>query len=133
MPLFETGIVQVSTVGTLSALIWSPSNGSTSTFGALGSITTGDVLKDVTIINTGSGTVYAAGGTTAAGAAPIGIPIPPGGQLTIQGYNVTAAATVPGGPIYGITRHGCVVVGEGRARFCRIGGVTDAEPSVVSG
>lgn len=107
MPLFETGIVQVnSAVGTLSSLIWNPSNGSTTTFGSLGSITTGDILKDVTILNTGTGTIYAAGGTTVAGAAPIGLPIPPGGQLTIQGYNVTAAATVPGGPVYGICATG---------------------------
>ena len=106
MPLFETGIVQVSTVGTLSALIWNPSNGSTTTFGSLGSITTGDVLHDVTIINTGSGTVYAAAGTTTAGATPIGIQIPPGGQLTIQGYNVTAAASVQGGPIYALCATG---------------------------
>lgn len=106
MPLFETGIVQTTTVGTLSSLIWNPSNQSQTTFGSLGSITTGDVLKDVTIINTGTGTIYAAGGTTVAGAAPIGIPIPPGCQMTIQGYNVTAASTVAGGPIYGICATG---------------------------
>jgi hypothetical protein len=106
VPLFETGVVQTATMGTLSALIWNPSNQSQTTFGSLGSITTGDVLKDVTILNTGTGTIYAAGGTTVAGAAPIGIPIPPGAQVTIQGYSVVAASTVAGGPIYGICATG---------------------------
>ena len=92
-------------MGTLSALIWQPSNQSTTTFGPLGSITTGDVLKDVTIMNTGTGTVYAAGGTTAAGAAPIGIPIAPGGQMTLQGY-VQTAGTATFGNIYGICATG---------------------------
>ena len=92
-------------MGTLSALIWQPSNQSTTTFGALGSITTGDVLKDVTILNTGTGTVWAAGGTTVAGAAPLGLPIPPGGQVTIQGYTQTAG-TATYGNIYGICATG---------------------------
>ena len=105
MPLFETGIVQVSTVGTLSALIWQPSNTSTTTFGPLGSITVGDVLKDVTIVNTGSGTVYAAGGTTTASSSPIGLPIPPAGQLTIQGYSQTAG-TATFGNIYALCATG---------------------------
>ena len=106
VPLFETGIVQVnSAVGTLSSLIWQPSNQSTTTFGALGSITTGDVLRDVTILNTGSGTIYAAAGTTVAGAAPIGIPIAPGGQMTLQGY-VQTAGTATFGNIYGICATG---------------------------
>ena len=92
-------------MGTLSALIWQPSNQSTTTYGPLGSITTGDVLKDVTIQNTGSGTVYAAGGTTSAGAAPAGLAIPPGGQLTIQGY-VQTAGTATFGNIWGICATG---------------------------
>ncbi len=106
MPLFETGIVQVnSAVGTLSSLIWQPSNLSATTFGAFGSITALDVLKDVTIINTGSGTVYASAGTTTAGAGVAGIPINPGGQLTLQGYNITAGTSVAGN-IYGICTTG---------------------------
>ena len=106
MGLFETGVVQTqASVGTLSVLLWQPSNQSTSTYGPLGSITTGDVLKDLTILNTGSGTVYAAGGTTAAGAAPIGIPIAPGGQMTLQGY-VQTAGTATFGNIWGICATG---------------------------
>ena len=106
MALFETGIVQVnSSVGTLSSLIFQPSCQSVTTFGSLGSITTGDVLKDVTIINTGPGTVYAAGGTTVAAAAPIGLAIPPGAQVTIQGYNVTSSSGTAGN-IWGICATG---------------------------
>ena len=114
MPLFETGIVQVSTVGTLPVAHLEPVKRVTTTFGSLGSITTGDVLKDVTIINTGSGTVYAAGGTTVAGAAPIGIAIPPGGQVTIQGYNVTAASDGPGWPI-------CALAATGASSSVKVG------------
>ena len=97
MPLFETGIVQVnSSVGSISSLIWQPANTSTTTFGPLGSITAGDTLRDVTIMNTGPGTIYAAGGSIVASAAPIGLQIPPGGQATLQGYLVVAANNANG-------------------------------------
>lgn len=106
MALFETGIVQVqSTVGTLSALVWQPSNTSTTTFGAAGSITAGSVLKDVTIINTGTATISLASGTTTAGATPVGLQLPAGAQVTIQGYNVTAG-TATTGNIWGICATG---------------------------
>jgi hypothetical protein len=104
--LFEGNIVQVqSAVGTLSALVWQPSNTSTTTYGAAGSITAGSVLKDVTIINTGTTTVYVASGTTVAGATPIGLQVPAGGQVTVQGYNVTAG-TATTGNIWGICATG---------------------------
>ncbi len=106
MPLFETGIVQVtSAVGSLSSVIWQPSNTSTTTFGPLGSITVGDVLKDVTILNQGPGTIFAGAGSIAAAALPTGLPIPPGGQCTVQGYNITAANTT-NGQIWAITATG---------------------------
>lgn len=97
MGLFETGIVQVSsTVGTIASVIWQPSNTSTTTYGALGSITVGATLKDVTILNTGPGTIYAAGGSVAASATPIGLQIAPGGQCTLQGYSLVAANSTAG-------------------------------------
>lgn len=106
MPLFETGIVQVvSNFGSISAVIWQPSNTSTTTFGPLGSITVGDTLKDVTILNQGPGTIYAAAGSIAASASPIGLQIAPGGQCTLQGYNITAANTT-NGQIWAITATG---------------------------
>lgn len=96
MGLFETGIVQVATVGTVSGLIWAPGNVSTSTYGPLGSITVGDTLRDLTILNTGAGTIYASNGSITAAAAPVGFPIPPGGQCTIQGYYLVAANSAVG-------------------------------------
>ncbi len=106
MGLFETGIVQATaTVGTISTLIWQPSNTSTTTFGALGSVTSGDVLKDVTIFNQGPGTVYVGAGSLAASATPLGAQINPGGQATFQGYSVTAG-TATTGNIWGVTPTG---------------------------
>jgi hypothetical protein len=100
--LFESGIVQVnSAVGTLSSLVWQPSNQSTTTFGAAGSITAGSALKDVTIINQGTATVYLSSGTTTAAATPSGLILGAGQQLTIQGYNITAG-TATTGNIWGI-------------------------------
>jgi hypothetical protein len=94
--IFENGIVQVnSSVGTISSLIWQPSNTSTTTYGAFGSVTVGAVLKDVTIVNTGSNVIYVGSGSASA-AATTGLQIPAGAQLTIQGYNVTASAGTTG-------------------------------------
>jgi hypothetical protein len=94
--LFETGVVQVnSSVGTIASLIWQPGNTSTTTYGALGSITVGAVLKDITIINTGANTIYVGSGSISA-VSQTGLAVPAGGQVTIQGYNVTAANTSNG-------------------------------------
>lgn len=102
MPLFETGIQQTnSAIGTISSLVWSPSNTSSTTFGPLGSITAGAVLKDVTIINTGTVAVLIGSGSASA-AATTGFSLPVGGQVTLQGYNVTAG-TATTGQIWGQT------------------------------
>lgn len=106
MAIFEGNIVQAqSSVGTLSVLVWEPSNQSTTTFGGAGSISTGAALKDVTIVNTGSDVVYLSSGTTTAGASPAGLQLPADAQITIQGYNVTAG-TATTGNIYGICATG---------------------------
>lgn len=106
MPLFETGIVQVnSSVGSLSSLIWNPAYTGTTTFGPLGGIAVGSSLKDVTIMNTGPGTVYVAAGSMAASATPIGAPVVPGGQMTLEGYSVTAANNTVG-QLWGIVATG---------------------------
>ena len=90
MAIFEAGIQQVnSSIGTTSALVWNPENTSTTTFGPLGSVSTTAVLKDVTILNTGTVTVYVGSGSLAAGGSQTPMAIPVGGQLTIQGYSVT--------------------------------------------
>lgn len=103
MALFESAIQQVnSAVGTVASLIWDTDNTSATAFGPLGSITAGNVLKDVTIINQGSVPVYVGMGSAAA-AATTGVQIPAGGQLTLQGYNVTSTASSATGDIWGQT------------------------------
>ena len=52
------------------------------------------MLKDVTIVNLGPNQVFV--GSGAAVTAVTGLAIPVGGQLTIQGYNVTSASTATG-------------------------------------
>lgn len=90
MALFEAGIVQSNTsVGTIASLVWNPTNTSTTTFGPLGSVASTATLKDLTIINTGTVTVYLNSGSVAAATAN-GIPLNPGGQLTLQGYSVSS-------------------------------------------
>ena len=106
MAIFENGIVQVnSSIGTASSLIWNPENSSTTTFGPLGSVSAAAVLKDVTILNTGTVTVFAGSGSLTAGGASTPLAIPVGGQLTIQGYSVTNPSGVVG-QIWGNTTTG---------------------------
>lgn len=102
MPIFESAIQQVTAVPANSAtLIWDTDNTSTTTFGPLGAITVGAVLKDVTIINNGPNTMYVGGNSSVTTA--IGVPVVAGGQLTLQGYNVTSTASSATGDLYAIT------------------------------
>ena len=106
MPIFEAGIQQVnSSIGTSSSLIWNPENTSTTTFGALGSVSTTATLKDVTIVNTGTVTVFAGSGSLAAGNVATPLAIPVGGQVTIQGYSVVNPSGTTG-QIWGNTTTG---------------------------
>ena len=90
MAIFEAGIVQVnSAVGTISSLIWNPSNTSATTFGSLGSVPASAVLKDVTVVNQGTTPVYVSSGSIASTTPLLGVAIPVGGQMTIQGYSGT--------------------------------------------
>lgn len=96
VPIFETAIQQVnSSIGTVSGLIWEPSNTSATTFGPLGSVTAGDVLKDVIIMNTGANTIYVGMGSATV-MTTTGMEVKAGGQITYQGYNVTAGTTSAG-------------------------------------
>ena len=104
MAIFESNLVQVSTV-TSAAIIWDPSNTSTTTYGPLGAVPTvtpTQTLRDVTIVNNGPGVLFIGQGsavtntgTTAA------LPVPVGGQVTIQGYTAVAGTTA--GRIYGVS------------------------------
>jgi flagellar basal body rod protein FlgF len=106
VPLFESAIQQVnSSIGTSSSLIWNPENTSSTTFGALGSISSTATLKDVTIINTGTVAVYVGSGSLAAGGTTYPLQIPVGGQLTVQGYSVANPSGTTG-QIWGNTTTG---------------------------
>ena len=88
--IFETAIQQIqSSVGTQPAVVWDPGNTSSTTYGPLGSVPSAAVLKDVTIVNTGTVNIYAGMGTVAY-ASTTGALIPVGGQLTFQGYSVVS-------------------------------------------
>jgi hypothetical protein len=90
VPIFESAIQQAnSSIGTASSLVWNPENQSSTTFGPLGSVPSTAVLKDVTIINTGTVPVYLGSGSLAAGGTVTPLQIPVGGQVTVQGYSVS--------------------------------------------
>lgn len=106
MAIFEGNLVQVSTI-TTAALVWDPSNTSTSTFGPAGAVnvlTPAQTLRDVTIINTGANTVWLGGSTVTAAT---GLALPAGAQITYNGYTAVAGATA--GRIYGISTGGTTV------------------------
>jgi hypothetical protein len=104
MAIFETGIVQTSTITTV-ALIWDPSNASSTTFGSLGKVnvlTPAQTLSNVTIVNEGPGILYVGGGSNIASSSTTqGLPVAVGGQVTLHGYTATAGSTA--GRIYGVS------------------------------
>lgn len=115
VPIFETAIQQVTaSVGTVASVIWDTDSSSTTTYGPLGSIPAGSVLKDVVIQNTGSNTMYVGFGSIAA-ASTTGFEIKAGGELVYYGYNVTSTASSATGDIWGQTG----VVGQ--ATSCVVG------------
>lgn len=104
--IFETSIQQVnSSIGTSSVLIWNPENGSTTTFGPLGSVPPTAVLRDVVIVNTGTVTVFAGSGSLTAGSVSTALAVPAGGKVIIGGYNVTSPSGTTG-QIWGNTTTG---------------------------
>jgi hypothetical protein len=106
VPLFESSIVQVqSTIGTTSALVWNPENGSTVTFGAYGSVPSTATLKDVIVQNTGTTTVYIGSGSLSAGGSTTPLQIPVGGYVLVSGYSVTNPSGSTG-QIWGNTTSG---------------------------
>jgi flagellar basal body rod protein FlgF len=120
VPIFETSIQQVnSNIGTSYSLIWNPENTSTTTFGALGSVSSTATLKDVTIMNTGTVTVFAGSGTQTAGGSAGSLAIPVGGQVTIQGYNVTNPSGTTG-QIWGNTTTGTGATTAGLASVASV-------------
>jgi hypothetical protein len=97
VPIFEGAIQQTnSNIGTSYSLIWNPENTSSTTFGALGSVSSTAVLKDVIIQNIGTVTVFAGNGTQTAGGSAGSLAIPVGGYVLISGYSVTNPSGVVG-------------------------------------
>ena len=110
--IFETGIQQVTSgIGTTAALIFDSDNTSTTTYGPLGSITAGDVLKDLMIVNTGTNSLYVGMGSASA-ASTTGAQIVAGGTLYLYGYSVTSTGSSATGDVWANTSSGtssCVV------------------------
>ena len=72
-------------------MVWNPGNSSATAMGSLGSVPSGAVLRDVTLMNTGTNPLYLQSGSVSAAVAT-GLLFPAGAQLTIQGYLGTGAA-----------------------------------------
>ena len=102
VPLFSSLQQVTSSVGTVSSVIWDTDNTSTTTYGPLGSITAGDVLKDVVILNTGSNTMYVGMGSISS-TSTNGFQIPAGGELVLYGYSVTSTVSTATGDIWAQT------------------------------
>lgn len=101
MGIFATGSIQTT----------APTSSRVKSFDTTSSLyTTGATLKDVTLINTGTVTVFV--GSSAVTAAT-GLPLPPGVQLTYEGYSHVKGDTT--GDIYTITSSGTGAVQAGLA------------------
>lgn len=107
MAIYQSNIIQTSTI-TSAALVWDPSNSSTTTFGPRGAVpvlTPPQTLHDVTLINQGPGVVYIGSGSGVT--TSTGLAVPVGAQVTIHGYTATAGSTT--GRIYGVSATSAVV------------------------
>jgi hypothetical protein len=93
MAIFDAGSPAYQTqsyVGGTAVLVWS------GTVTALAGISPAVTLRDVTIQNTGSNVIYLGGSSVTTA----GLYLPPGGQVTIQGWAGTSNTTTR--DIYGI-------------------------------
>ena len=102
MPIFSSLQQVTGSVGTIASVIWDTDNTSTTAYGPLGSITAGDVLKDVLIQNTGANTMYVGFGSISATSSS-GMEVKPGGEVVYYGYNVTSTANNATGDIWAQT------------------------------
>lgn len=84
MAIFSVGspAYQAASGSTTAVKIWS------GTASALAALSPAVTLRDFTVVNTGTVTIYV-GGSSVAGAAT-GAPVPAGAQLTIQGWTATS-------------------------------------------
>ena len=91
--IFEAGIVQNTSPGTVPAMCWNPSNTNATTYGPLGSVPATSIFHDLTIVNQGTCNVYLNSGSatvqTSGPLGTIGVLLAVGGQITLQGYGGT--------------------------------------------
>lgn len=93
MPIFETAIQQVSSaVGTVSGLVFDPSNTSATTYGPLGSVPSGAVIKGIQLINQGTSNAYVGMGS-AASASVTGWLLPAGATMYMDNYSAAGGVT----------------------------------------
>jgi hypothetical protein len=85
---------QTASVGGTAVRVWS------GTFTALAGISPAVTVRDITIINTGSYTCYVGGSSVT----NVGLPLPPGAQLTVQGWSALSGTTT--NDIFAVTASG---------------------------
>lgn len=106
MAIFADGpAYQTNTVTTAAHVVFS-ANAT-----ALAALSPAVALHDVTIINTGTVTIYLGQPTNVTAAT--GIPLAPGQQITINGYTATSGTTT--NDIWGITSAGTTTTEAGLA------------------
>lgn len=91
MPIFDVGSPAFqgpTTVGTATSVkVWS------GTVAALAAVSPAVTVRDITIVNQGTTSVYIVQGTIAPSATPNGLVLVAGGQLTIQGWTATTGTS----------------------------------------
>jgi hypothetical protein len=119
MPIFDAGspAYQSTTVGSsVPVKIWS------GTVAALAAISPAVTLRDLTIVNTGTGVLWVSSGSAAAvsSAGSTGLAVPPGAQLTLIGWTATSNTTTS--DVWGIgqTNSGTVTAIAGLATLASV-------------
>lgn len=108
MAIFANGVAdQTSAPTSSSTVVWNPNST------ALAALSPAVTLHDVTIVNTGSVTVYL--GSFSAVTAVTGFALKAGQQVTVQGFTATSGNAA--GEIWGITSSGTGACSAGLASF----------------
>lgn len=86
MAIFDAGSPAYQTtasIGGTAVLVWS------GTFTALAGISPAVTVRDITVVNTGANNLWVGGSSVST----VGMFLPPGGQLTVQGWSATSNTT----------------------------------------
>jgi hypothetical protein len=94
--IFEAGIVQTTSPGTIAAMVWNPGNTNATTYGPLGSVPATSIFHDLVIVNQGTCSVYLNGGSVSAAQGTSGVLLAANSSLTWVGYagTVGTAGTI---------------------------------------